>query len=197
MMVVGLTGGIGSGKTTILKMFEVKGIVTYNADVEARNLINTSPEIRSELIAVFGDEAYINKDLNRPFIAKIVFSDKDKLAALNSITHPRLHHHFKSFLATQSGKYIVYEAAILLESEGYKLCDYIITVTANREDKIKRIQGRDGMTVQEITARMNSQMTDKARIARSNFVIINNRLQATKEQVDTLNGLLLDLCIDN
>jgi len=196
-MVVGLTGGIGSGKTTILKMFEVKGIVTYNADVEARNLINTSPEIRSELIAVFGDEAYINKDLNRPFIAKIVFSDKDKLAALNSITHPRLHHHFKSFLAAQSGKYIVYEAAILLESEGYKLCDYIITVTANREDKIKRIQGRDGMTVQEITARMNSQMTDKARIARSNFVIINNRLQATTEQVDTLNGLLLDLCIDN
>jgi len=196
-MVVGLTGGIGSGKTTVLKMFEGKGIVTYNADVEARNLINTSPEIRSELIAVFGDEAYINKDLNRPFIAKIVFSDKDKLAVLNSITHPRLHHHFKSFLAVQSGKYIVYEAAILLESEGYKLCDYIITVTANKEDKIKRIQGRDGMTVPEITARMNSQMTDKARIAKSNFVIINNSLQATSEQVDTLNGLLLDLCIDN
>jgi len=197
MMVVGLTGGIGSGKTTVLKMFEVKGIVTYNADVEARNLINTSPEIRRELIAVFGDEAYIKKDLNRPFIAKIVFSDKDKLAALNSITHPRLHHHFKSFLAAQSGKYIVYEAAILLESEGYKLCDYIITVTANTEDKIKRIQDRDSMTVPEITARMNSQITDKERIARSDFVIINNSLQATSEQVDSLHGLLVDLCIDN
>jgi len=197
MIVVGLTGGIGSGKTTILKMFEVKGIVTYNADLEARNLINTSPEIRSEIIAVFGDEAYVNKDLNRPFIAKIVFSNKDKLAALNSITHPKLHCHFKSFLAAQSGKYIVYEAAILLESEGYKLCDYITTVTANREEKIKRIQGRDGMTVEEVTARMNSQMPDKARIARSNFVVINNNLQATSEQVDTLHGLLLDLCIDS
>lgn len=195
MIVVGLTGGIGSGKTTVLEMFNTKGIVTYNADLEARQLINTSLEIRNEIEAVFGTNAYKNNQLNRPFIANIVFSDKAKLAALNGITHPRLHQHFKSFLAMQSGPYIVYEAAILLESEGYKLCDFIVTVIATTEEKMNRIQLRDGMTVDEVTARMKSQMSDALRIARSDFVIKNNSRQATQEQVKTLHQLLLDLSI--
>ncbi len=192
-MVIGLTGGIGSGKTTVLKMFEKLGVVTYNADVEARLLINTSLDIKCELEKVFGKEAYKDKQLNRPFIANIVFNNPEKLAALNSITHPRLHAHFKNFIKAQQCRYIVYEAAILLESEGYKLCDFIITVTATEKEKIKRIQARDGMSIKEITARMNSQMSDELRIEKSNFVIVNNNLKATQEQVLTLNGILLGL----
>jgi len=195
MIVVGLTGGIGSGKTTVLTMFEQKGVSTYNADLEARKLINSSPDIRKEIIAAFGSEAYVGKELNRPFIAGIVFSDKEKLTALNAITHPRIHDHFKTFLAVQKGIYIVYEAAILLESEGYKLCDYIITVTADSQEKINRIQLRDGMTVVEITARMNNQISDDVRIAKSDFVIENNNMRATQEQVDSLHGLLSNLSI--
>ncbi|PCI35346.1 MAG: dephospho-CoA kinase [Flavobacteriaceae bacterium] len=195
MIVVGLTGGIGSGKTTVLSMFEQLGINTYNADVEARNLINTSPEIKRELEAVFGEQTYKNNQLNRPFIANIVFNDSEKLAALNGITHPRLHHHFKNFLKQQTGKYIVYEAAILLESEGYKLCDFIITVTADENEKIKRIQLRDGLSKKDITARMNSQMPDKLRIEKSDFVIVNNSLKSTQEEVATLNSILIDLSI--
>ncbi|MBL4744970.1 MAG: dephospho-CoA kinase [Flavobacteriaceae bacterium] len=195
MIVIGLTGGIGSGKTTVLKMFEAKGITTYNADLEARKLINTSPEIRENLERLFGKDAYLGEELNRPFIASIVFSDKEKLAALNKATHPSLHHHFKTFLARQSGIYIVYEAAILLESEGYKLCDYIITVVASSEEKLKRIQLRDGMTVSEIRARMNSQMSDALRIEKSDFVITNNSKSGTKQQVACLHDLLSDLSI--
>ncbi|PCH78141.1 MAG: dephospho-CoA kinase [Flavobacteriaceae bacterium] len=195
MIVVGLTGGIGSGKTTVLGMFEAKGITTYNADLEARKLMNTSAEIRTEIHTVFGSESYIGKELNRPYIASIVFADKEKLAALNAITHPRLHAHFKDFVKAATGAYIVYEAAILLESEGHKLCDYIITVTAATEKKINRIQLRDGMTVAEITARMNNQMSDTLRIAKSDFVIQNHTVLATQEQVNTLDVLLLDLSI--
>lgn len=193
MIVVGLTGGIGSGKTTVLKMFEQLNIKTYNADVEARRLINSSSEIKEELVAAFGKEAYIEEVLNRPFIGSIVFKDPKKLAVLNRITHPRLHQHLKYFLSQQTGEYIVYEAAILLESEGHKLCDFIITVTADKAEKIKRIQLRDGLSKKDIAARMNSQISDKLRADKSDFIITNNHLKSTQEQVFCLNNILSDL----
>ena len=130
MIVVGLTGGIGSGKTTILKMFQALGIDCYIADIEAKKLMNSSKKIRIKLIEEFGNETYISEGLNRSYIAKIVFEDPERLKILNSIVHPRVRKHFKKFVKKATSSYVIYENAILFESKGDKKCDYIITVTA-------------------------------------------------------------------
>jgi dephospho-CoA kinase len=191
--IIGLTGGIGSGKSTVLKLFQELGMATYVADLEAKKLMNSDKELVSQLIHLFGEKAYFNGVLDTLYIASLVFNDKEKLQALNTLVHPKLHEHFKNFVQKSSAHFVMYEAAILFESGGNKLCDYIVTVTANFEDRIKRVMLRDNTSKAQILERMNHQLKDDYKIKNSNFVIRNTSLAETKLQVSTIYDLIVKL----
>ena len=191
MKVVGLTGGIGSGKSTIARLFSALGIAVYDSDIEAKKLINTSVEIKKRIVEVFGAEAYAEGVYNRAYMADIVFRNPDKLAVLNSIVHPVLADHFSKWVALQTSPYVIKEAAILFESGSYKNCDFIITVTAPEALRISRCMSRDGSTEAQVRARMAQQWTDAQRIALSDAVIENINLEETEKRVRELNNLFI------
>lgn len=191
MKVVGLTGGIGSGKSTIARLFSALGIAVYDSDTEAKKLINTSAEIKKRIVEVFGAEAYAEEVYNRAYMADIVFRNPDKLAVLNSIVHPVLADDFNQWVALQTSAYVIKEAAILFESGSYKNCDFIITVTAPETLRISRCMSRDGSTEAQVRARMAQQWTDAQRIALSDAVIENINLEETEKRVRELNNLFI------
>ncbi len=193
MKIIGLTGGIGSGKSTVLSLFKDFGIATYVADDEAKRLMNAEGELKNEITKLFGEKAYIEGALNRPYIASLVFSDKKKLDTLNALVHPKVYEDFQKFIKKTNTDFIIYEVAILFESGSDKLFDYIITVLASFENKIERIMKRDGASEAQILERMKHQSSDDFKIKKSNFVIRNNKLENTKCQVSTIFGLLLKL----
>ena len=190
MMVVGLTGGIGSGKSTIAKAFAALGIAVFNSDEQAKALIATDAQVKERIIAAFGEEAYQNGEYNRAYIAQIVFNNSEKLAILNGIVHPALAEYFKQWAKEQTSPYVLKEAAILFESGSYKDCDYIITVTAPEEVRIARVMARDHCTEAQVRARMAQQWSDAQRIALSDAVIENIDLERAKEQVKRINDEL-------
>jgi dephospho-CoA kinase len=183
MIVVGLTGGIGSGKTTVAKLFEQLGVPIYIADIEAKRLMSTSKVIRRKLIALFGDSAYVNDELNRKYVASKIFNDATLLAKMNSIVHPKVGKDFKRWLKKQSSVFVIKEAAIIFEHQMESDYDYVITVTANIEDKIERILKRDNTTRERVLDIIKNQMSDEEKISKSDFVIINNELENTGRQV--------------
>ncbi|WP_418513379.1 dephospho-CoA kinase [Corallibacter sp.] len=182
MTIVGLTGGIGSGKTTVAKQFESYGIPVYIADDEAKKLMHTSKVIKRNLIKLFGEEAYINNTLNRPFLANAIFNDKSLLEKMNAIVHPRVAKHFDKWVAKQKAPYVLKEVAILFENGSDASCDFIITVTAPVDVRISRVLKRDNTTQKKIKAIMNNQLDDAEKIKKSDFVIVNEELETTKEQ---------------
>jgi len=190
MKIIGLTGGIGSGKSTVLQLFSNLGATVYVADVEAKKLMNTNKELIKQLIALFGNKAYINNKLNKKYIASIVFKDKEKLKGLNKLVHPKVQEHFAEFVKKCKTNLVIYEAAILFESSSRTMCDFIITVVANSEDKMDRIMKRDGISKQQILDRMKNQSEDNFKVRKSNFVIRNNNLKDTKIQVSTIYDLI-------
>ena len=190
MMVVGLTGGIGSGKSTIAKAFAALGIAVFNSDEQAKALIATDAQVKKRIIAAFGEEAYHNGEYNRAYIAQIVFNNSEKLAILNGIVHPALAEYFKQWAKAQTSPYVLKEAAILFESGSYKDCDYIITVTAPEEVRIARVMARDHCTEAQVRARMAQQWSDAQRIALSNAVIENIDLEKAKKEVRRINNEL-------
>lgn len=193
MTIVGLTGGIGSGKTTVANFFKELNVPVYIADNEAKKLMNVSKILKRKIKKVFGDEAYINDELNRPFIASKIFKDKSLLNKMNAIVHPKVGKHFLKWLEKQEHPYVIKEAAILFENDGYKDCDYIITVIADKQVRINRILERDNTTKQKINAIMQNQWKDEDRVTLSDFVIVNNTLKNTKEQVFETHKKLLKL----
>lgn len=186
-MVIGLTGGIGSGKSTIAKEFATLGIAVFNSDEQAKVLIANDAQVKKRIIAAFGEEAYQNGEYNRAYIAQIVFNNSEKLAILNGIVHPALAKYFKQWAKKQTSPYVLKEAAILFESGSYKDCDYIITVTAPEEVCIARVMARDHCTETQVRARMTQQWSDAQRIALSNAVIENINLESAKEQVKRIH----------
>jgi dephospho-CoA kinase len=181
--IIGLTGGIGSGKTTIANYFKSFGIPVYIADDEARKIMQ-SVEIISAIKNVFGDEVFENEKLNREELAKIVFNNSEKLEKLNNIVHPAVKKHFEQWLLQHTAApYVIYEAAILFESGSYKNCDLIITVTAPIESRIKRVVERDKTTRELVLKRINAQWTDEQRISKSDFIIENTSMETTKLEV--------------
>ncbi len=192
-MVVGLTGGIGSGKTTVLQLFEKLGVQVFIADVEAKKLMNSNTALIHQIKNLFGKEAYVDEILNRKYIASVVFNNSEKLTALNALVHPKVREHFLKFQKQFPQQIIIYEAAILFESGSDKLCDYIVTVTADKDARIQRIIARDGVSKEEVLARMQHQLNDDFKILKSNFVIKNNDLQYTKQQVTTILSILRQL----
>ena len=192
MKIVGLTGGIGSGKTTVAQMFNNLGIPVYIADVEAKKLMVSSKVIKRKLIVLFGEEAYKNNLLNRPFIAEAIFNNKNLLEKMNAIIHPKVASHFKRWIKKQNAPYVIKEAAILFENGSYKQCDLIITVTASKALKIDRLLKRDNTTMEKIEAIMKNQWSDEEKVKRSHFVIANADLDTTRQQVFEIHQQIID-----
>ncbi|MBS7232705.1 dephospho-CoA kinase [Flavobacterium psychroterrae] len=181
--VIGLTGGIGSGKTTIANYFAEMGVPLYIADDEAKKVMQ-SEKIVEQIKTTFGNFIFENEILNRAKLAEIVFNDKDKLAQLNAIVHPAVKEDFEFWLQkNKKHDYVIYEAAILFESGRYKQCDVIITITAPEEIRIERVVKRDNTTREQVLSRMKMQWNDEKRISLSNFVINNSNLKIAKEEV--------------
>ena len=191
MKVLGLTGGIGSGKTTVAGFFRELGVPVYIADTEAKQLMVNNEEVRQAIIELFGKEAYIDGELNRKFIATKVFKDKELLEKLNAVVHPAVAMDFVNWKKAQDAPYVVYEAAILFEKGGYKKCDYNLLITAPFERKVERLQQRDNSSLEEIEARMNNQWDDEKKAKLADFVIENNELFKTREAVHQLHQTLL------
>lgn len=188
--IIGLTGGIGSGKTTIAKYFLSLGIPVYIADDQARKIMDL-PEILASIKNVFGSEVFLNKKLDRKKLADIVFLNPEKLKSLNRIIHPAVKNDFDKWLSVHE-KYpiIIKEAAILFESGSYKNCDVIITVVAPLETRIERVMLRDKATKSGIISRINNQWTDEQRIQKSDFIIENLSIDIAKEQVNEILKIL-------
>ena len=192
MIVVGLTGGIGSGKTTVANFFKGFNIPVYIADDEAKLLMATSKVIKRQLIALFGVGAYTDgNELNRQFLASKIFSDKSYLDQMNAIIHPKVAAHFNTWVKKQQAPYVIKEAAIIFEHNNESYYDYIITVTANREQRISRVMKRDNTNKSKIEAIIRNQMSDQEKIEKSHYVIVNNNLKSTEEQVLETHMLLL------
>jgi dephospho-CoA kinase len=194
MKVIGLTGGIGSGKTTVSNMFKDLGVPVYIADFEAKNLMNSSAVIKRKLIDLFGAMAYQNNELNRAYISSKIFNDKVYLEKMNAIIHPKVAEHFKHWLQKQTSLYVIKEAAIIFEHNTQSQYDAIITVIADKDDRINRILKRDNTTKDKILSIMKHQLSDEEKVKMSNFIILNDNLEHTKEQVlKTHNSILKTL----
>ncbi|MGJ8684149.1 MAG: dephospho-CoA kinase [Nonlabens sp.] len=196
MRIIGLTGGIGSGKTTVAREFEKLGIPLYIADDRSKELLSCDNEVKKAVKNLLGPDSYITEGdrevANRPFIASKVFNDKSLLEGLNAILHPAVRLDFKQFCKTQSNApFIIYEAAILFESGGYLNCDEVILVTAPIEERIKRVMARDGVKREEVIARMNHQWDEIKKLQGSNFVIINDNLESIPCKVNNVYQFLL------
>ena len=193
MKIIGLTGGIGSGKTTVANFFKELEVPVYIADVEAKKIMNTSASIKKALISLFGKKSYLNDELNRKFIASKVFKDKNLLQKLNNIVHPEVEKHFKVWKANQDQPYVIYEAAIIFENNAQSKFDYTILVTAPQDIKVKRVLNRDHATEQEVMSRMENQWDDSKKEKLADFIIENIDLEDTKSQIYQLHTKLLGL----
>jgi dephospho-CoA kinase len=191
-MIVGLTGGIGSGKTTVANIFaQFDGVIVYNADSEAKKIMESSSIIKSKIIEVFGQKSYENNQLNRPFIASIVFNDTVKLGKLNAIVHPEVKRHFQQFVIQHKNKdYIVYENAILFESESNLKCDIIISVYAPIEIRTERVMLRDKSSREAIEARIKNQWLEEKKLLQSNYMICNIDSKKTHIRVIDIHNIL-------
>ncbi|WP_339342657.1 dephospho-CoA kinase [uncultured Polaribacter sp.] len=193
-MIVGLTGGIGSGKTTVAEVFKkLDSVAVYIADIEARKIMNSSVVIRTQLLQAFGKETYKNNELNRQYLANTVFESEEKLTILNNIVHPEVKKHFLDFATRNADKsYVLYESAILFESNSSQQCDFIISVFLDKEERIKRVLERDKTTEKEVLSRINSQWKEDKKLLSSNYIIFNYAIQDTKKSVLKIHNILTE-----
>jgi len=196
MIKVGITGGIGSGKSTVCRVFETFGIPVFYADAVAKSIMVTDHILVTGLKETFGQESYDESGkLNNKHIAAIVFNDKDQLARLNALVHPAVFRAFDVWIETIPPKtpYILKEAALLFESGSYKLCDKSVLVTAPASVKIKRVMDRDGVSAGQVEARMDKQMSDGEKSKMADFLIGNDGSQSVIHQVLELHHQFLNL----
>ena len=175
MLKVGITGGIGSGKSTVSRFFSELGVPVYDSDQRAKSLMQHDDSIIIKIKKEFGDDSYLNNILNRSHIAEIVFKNELKLKQLNAIVHPVVRTDFNNWLSQNSNaRFVIKEAAIMIESGAYKDLDKLIVVNANREQKIKWIKKRDHLLLEDIENRIQNQLSDKIRNQYADFIIENN-----------------------
>ena len=194
MKIIGLTGGIGSGKSTVANMFKELGVPVYNSDERAKYLMNTSLDIKRQLIKLLGEEAYKGDKLNRSFIAEKVFSNTNLLAKLNGIVHPIVRNDFIDWTKKQDYSYVIQETALLFENKAQDLYDSIILVTAPKETRIIRVVDRDKSSREQVIARMKNQLDDKTKLNLSNYVIENIDLERTSSNVLQVHASILTDC---
>ena len=175
MLKVGLTGGIGSGKTTVSKILINLGLPVYNSDQRAKWLMNNDPSLKEQIIHLLGKKAYTNEILNKSFISDIVFHNSNILKQLNNLVHPKVAQDFKTWLLSHSNSKIIFkEAAILIESKAYLEMDKIILITCHKNIRIKRILKRDLMDQNSILKRIDNQMSDTEKMKYADYIIKNN-----------------------
>ena len=193
MLKVGLTGGIGSGKSTVARVFEVLGVPVYYADSAGRMLVDNDPGIRTEIIKHFGKESYKDGRLDRQYISTIVFGDEKKRELLNEITHPVIISDAAKWMKKQNAAYIIKEAALIFESGSEKDLDYVIGVKSPRGLRIKRVMERDSTSKAEVIKKMESQMDEDVKMKKCDFLLINDEQQLLVPQVMALHQQLLQL----
>tara|TARA_B100000949_G_C14180341_1_gene407224 strand:- start:198 stop:788 length:591 start_codon:yes stop_codon:yes gene_type:complete len=196
MKVVGLTGGIGSGKSTIANFFKDLGVPVYIADIEAKKLM-LQADIRNKIIDLLGKSAYNIDEPNRKYIADIVFKDENMLAKLNAIIHPAVANHFKNWAQNQKSDYVIKEAAILFENGGDKDCDLTILVTAPERERIMRVTARDNVKESDVQARIDMQWSDEKKIPLADFVIYNLDLHETQKNVEKIHRKILRTLVNS
>jgi len=192
MILVGLTGGIGSGKSTVINYFKELGITCYQADDEAKKLMNSDKGLIKKIKNSFGDSIYINSKLDRKKLSAIVFTDKQKLELLNSIVHPYVNRHFDNYRKGLEDIYIIKEVAIIFEIGTQNEFDKIILVRAPKEDRVKRIINRDKCNRQDATNRINNQIADDDKIDQCDFIIDNINLEEISNKVLKIHNSILN-----
>ena len=194
MKIVGLTGGIGSGKSTVLEIFKKIGVNTYNADESAKKLISSNKKIISSIKQLFGEDIYNEYDLNSELVSKIVFNDKEKLKSLNSIIHPQVAKDFTSFCHNNKDKkYIVKEAAIIFETKTENLFNKIIYVKAPKEIRIDRVMKRDNLSRDDVLNRIQNQINETSIIDKCDFIIDNINFTELEDKVLEIHNTLISL----
>ena len=193
MKIIGLTGGIGSGKSKILSVFSTYGIPCYESDRRAKWLMQMDAELKSQIKSFFGDQIYENDQFNQRKLAKLVFADNGKLEALNSLVHPRVKMDFKSFVSQQDTPYIIKETAILFETGGEKDCDATILVTAPEKLRLQRVLNREKISSMDLKARINNQWSDSRKILLADYIINNIDWDKTLKKIDEIHQKLLVL----
>lgn len=192
MLKIGLTGGIGSGKTTVARVLEVLGIPVYYADEAAKDLMNKNELLKQQLIFHFGEATYFEDgQLNRKHLSSIVFANKEKLELLNSLVHPVTIADAQQWFSKQTSPYVVKEAALLFESGSAEGLDYVIGITAPATLRIKRVMDRDHVTAEEVKRRMANQLDDGIKMKLCDFVLQNNEQQLLLPQVIQLHEKLI------
>lgn len=191
-LAIGLTGGIGSGKSLISELFSTLGVPIFNSDAAAKKLMNEEP-LKKQIIKLLGQESYVDNSLNRPWIASQVFENKVLLLALNNIVHPAVKNYFQQWQEEQLTVYTIQETAILFESGLQSRFDKIITVVAPVEIRIQRVINRDNSNKADIQKRIDNQMSDEMKIKQSDFVIQNHSHIPLIPQILDIHSKLITL----
>jgi dephospho-CoA kinase len=192
MIKVGITGGIGSGKSLVCRIFSKLGAPVYDADIAARYLVETDPEIRESLIMLMGSDIYTGKFLNRSKMSVLIFNNKSLLEEVNQIIHPKVAEHFQWWCKSNTDyAYVIQESALLFESKAYLMFDRYVTVTSPEEVRIQRIISRKDMSLEKIRAIMQSQLQEQEKIVRSHHVVVNDGMTPVLPQVLQLHASFL------
>lgn len=191
MLKVGLTGGIGSGKSTVARVFGVLGVPLYSSDLASRRLMNEDPELIRRIKDAFGEQAYTAGALNRSYLASIVFKDKEQLARLNALVHPATIRDGEAWIALQTGPYAIRESSLVFEAGMQAQFDVVIGVSAPDALRIKRVMDRDGVSAEAVRERMRNQIQEGIKMLLCDMVIVNDDQQAVIPQVLSIHQRLL------
>lgn len=183
-LAIGITGGIGSGKSTVCKVFKLLGVPVFEADLVAKNLINSNAEIRNGLIQHFGKDIYSSDNkINRKMLASLIFNDDLLMENVNRLVHPAVRNEYLKWFKQQNSAYIIHEAAILFESGFYKMMDFTILVSAPEEIRINRVKGRDNIAPEMVKSRMLKQMPDEEKRKLADFELVNDNKKLLIPQI--------------
>ena len=192
MIKVAITGGIGTGKTTISSMFSDKGIPVFNSDEIAKEIMNTNSLLKNEIVTAFGDKAYDKNKLNKEYLSDVIFNNETLLKKINSIVHPYVAEEFNSWIQEQNSKYIIYESAIIFENQAEDFFDKIICVTASEEEVISRIMKRNDFSVDKIKSIINKQLPNDAKVQKSDYVIESMNISKLSDKVLEIHNDIMD-----
>jgi dephospho-CoA kinase len=197
LLKIGLTGGIGSGKTTVAKIFEQLGTPVYYADMRAKSIIEENEMVRDAIIRTFGEQSFVDGKYNRSYISSIVFNDIEKLSLLNQIVHPAAIADAAEWMKKQNAPYVIKEAALLFESGSHKHLDKIIGVTSPTHLRLKRTASRDQISEEEVMKKIALQMPDEEKMAKCDYIVTNNEKEMLIPQVLQLHETFIALSNSN
>ena len=186
MKIIGLTGGIGSGKSTISKEFKSNSIPVYDSDTRAKILMNSSKDLKVKLIEFFGSSTYTNGFINKKYISNLIFNDSSALNKINSIVHPEVFNDFMNWKSRLNNDFVIYESALIFESGSYKSNDYNILVISDINKRIERVTKRDNVKKDDVLLKMNNQWPDQKKIPLADYAFENSSVNENRKLVSSL-----------